>query len=543
MPLLTPGRRPEIPEVRDYYSRPDILNELLQGMQRWHVRYVPGYERQRWLYTECPAELQQLLNRALDTMVEDPQYTDYPYFRINYARYTPAQSWDEENIWGHDFVIEKDSPLWQECFEAMLPVMDILEYFGVHYWLKYSGHHSLHLVIPAEMFPSALRGISLNTCYESLHHRLMIFLNRHSNQHFNEHNRHCPPGTNMPYSINEDTGLVNLPLLRQDLAAFRPWHANIHLVEPRDFWRTIPDKSRGSGISLLEEVLKPTTQQKHFYTDLSQQPQFDEGKAQKKVDSPRVKALCLPGNQAFSHITSTDTGERCLAAWTLMVLALPETVPHLIQALSDENADVRWFAAEGLIRVGSSHALDDMLAMQPDDMAGSCLVDFCMRYGEVTIPALIQALCTSYRSPHNSLPFDKALEHIGEPSIPYLKDLQIHKNPTVRKVAATVLWRLTGTPGVEEVLVLSEQRNRKPYAASMLGWYDDPRVYNRVSELSADMHNDRLRRECIKSLLWNDHPHTKDLLHKALEDPSKKIRNWAKRYLALLKQVELLIIA
>jgi hypothetical protein len=43
---ITLGRRPAVAEIRDYYSRPEVLNELIQGMQRWHVRFVPGYRRQ-----------------------------------------------------------------------------------------------------------------------------------------------------------------------------------------------------------------------------------------------------------------------------------------------------------------------------------------------------------------------------------------------------------------------------------------------------------------------------------------------------------------
>ena len=114
MTPISLGRCPNIAEIRTYYNRPDILNELIQGMQHWHVRYVPGCEKQSWVYTQVPSELQVLLNNTLDTIESHPEHTDYPYFRINYARYKPAHSWDETALWGHDFVIEKDSALWQE---------------------------------------------------------------------------------------------------------------------------------------------------------------------------------------------------------------------------------------------------------------------------------------------------------------------------------------------------------------------------------------------------------------------------------------------
>ncbi len=34
--------RPSLEEVRAYYSRTDVLDELLGAMQCWHVRLEPG---------------------------------------------------------------------------------------------------------------------------------------------------------------------------------------------------------------------------------------------------------------------------------------------------------------------------------------------------------------------------------------------------------------------------------------------------------------------------------------------------------------------
>jgi hypothetical protein len=219
---INPGRRPSVDEIRAYYAREEVLDELLQGMQRWHVKFVPGYAKTSWLCTQDPVELREAIARPLDRMAKNPKLVDYPYFRIAWERHDPAWSWDAGTLWGYDFVIEKDSVIWQECFEAMLPVMDILDHFGVFYWLKYTGHHSLHLVIPAEAFPQTVRGSPIKDKHRLLYHRLMVFLNKRARQQYNEHDRHCPPGTNMPYSVNEDTGLLNYPLRREELDHFRP---------------------------------------------------------------------------------------------------------------------------------------------------------------------------------------------------------------------------------------------------------------------------------------------------------------------------------
>lgn len=68
--LISPGRRPSIAEARGYYSREDVLNEILQAMQRWHVRFVPGYARSEWVYTKDPQELHALIKKPLDLMEE-----------------------------------------------------------------------------------------------------------------------------------------------------------------------------------------------------------------------------------------------------------------------------------------------------------------------------------------------------------------------------------------------------------------------------------------------------------------------------------------
>ena len=418
MTIITPGRRPTIDEIRAYYARPEILNEILKAMQRWHVSFVPGYAKQNWVYTEDAAELRTMLMQPLDLMEHYPERTEYPYFRINWARHNPAHSWDESTARGYDFVIEKDSFLWQECFEAMLPVMDILEHFEVYYWLKYTGHHSLHLIIPAECFPREIRGMPLTDVHEAVYHRLMVFLNKRARQHYNEHNRHCPPGTNMSYSVNEDTGLVNTPLLREDLATFRPWQASIYLVQPRDFWRTVPESARGCAASLLDEVLKPSGEQARFYpTGERHSLAAENGPVGNTLNFSAPSALSALPAVNTATLDSSHVLQRQFAAWKLMLNADEDHLPTLIDALADEDADVRWFAAEALACVGPLDALPALLAAPRDDMVSACLVDFCVRHGEATIPALIEALKT-FKTPWSSPPVDRALERIGEASIP-----------------------------------------------------------------------------------------------------------------------------
>ncbi|MGC9349042.1 MAG: HEAT repeat domain-containing protein [Anaerolineae bacterium] len=541
---LTLGRRPTVAEIRDYYSRPEVLNELLEGMRRWHVRFVPGYRRQSWVHTDAPEELRAMILRPLDEMEKHPHRTEYPYFRIDEARHRPAHAWDDKHLWGYDFVIEKDARIWQVCFEAMVPVMDILKHFGVHYWLKYSGHHSLHLVIPAEVFPSEVNGVPLTTCHQAVYHRLMVFLNKRADEFYNEHDRHCPPGTNMPYSVNEDTGLVNLPLRREDLASFSPWQANIYLAQIRDVWRRVPVEAYGRAQELIDEVIKPSYKQFRVYPPRAApaatgatasthriNPIANEGRGYIEATAA-VKRHASPvrfpnsASAAAELLDRTSVKERQLGAWALMLMGEPASELALRKALHDDDPDVRWFAAEGLLRLGARLPPSELLAIAPDDMVGSVFADLAELAGPEIVPALTRWIEVHPKTMWQALPVDEALVRIGQDARTAVETLAEHPNPRVRKQAFAILDWITGTPPLDEVLALSHTHHRKHDAALMLGWFDDPAAWSRLAELLVDR-NVRARRDAIKSLLWADHPEKKRLVRNMLDDPHSKVRRMA----------------
>lgn len=540
--LPNTGRRPSITEIRAYYSREEILNELLQAMQRWHVRFVPGYAKSEWVYTERPEELYSMIEKQLDLLEQHPDRKDYPYFRINWERHHPAYSWDPETRYGYDFVIEKDSFLWQECFEAMLPVMDILEHFDVHYWLKYTGHHSLHLVIPAEVFPPAVRGIPLKDKHEVIYQRLMVFLNKRATQRYNDHDRHCPPGTNMPYSVNEDTGLTNVPLLREELEDFRPWHASIHLAKVRDLWRTVPEDAYGKADALLDEVMKPYAEQAKIYPPISHQatPSI-EPEQWKSVAGVHTSSSQAGGSieQAMEMLKSDDALARRFAAWVLMLMEEDSSLPALCEALTDEDPDARWFAVEAMFRFGNLDTMPAFLKMQPDDMASASFVDFCVKQGEPAIPFLIEALKTDFKSTWSSLPMDKALERIGDASRPFLQKMLKDGDVKDRENASNILTRLSEMPSVEQVLGMSHSVQHKPrkLAARMLAWHDEPKAVVRLIEMAEDRSQD-VRKEAVKALGGIDHPKLERVFQHALSDRSSKVRRWAERGLEMVKGIK-----
>ena len=424
--------------------------------------------------------------------------------------------------------------------------MDILEHFGVHYWLKYTGHHSLHLIIPAEVFPQTFRGIFLKDKHRAVYHRLMVFLNKRANQKYNEHDRHCPPGTNMPYSINEDTGLLNYPLLREELEDFRPWHASIHLAKVRDFWRTVPKDAYDKADALLKELMKPYDEQIKIYPPISHQ-------SIKSIEPERWESVLvgvrkpssetsLSVEQTIEMLKSDDALTRRITAWALMLMEDDSSFPALCEALTDEDADVRWFAAEGMFRFGNLDALPKLLEMQPDDMANGSFVDFCVKHGEPTIPFLVEALKTKFQSTWSSLLIDKALERIGGASKPFLEKMLEDDDSENRKKASNILNRLSGTPSIEQILKMSHSREHKQRkrASRMLAWYDEPQAIEHLLEMANDK-NQVVRKEAVKALGCIDHPESEQVLQNSLSDPNVKVRRWAKRGLEMVTEINSLM--
>jgi HEAT repeat protein len=226
-----------------------------------------------------------------------------------------------------------------------------------------------------------------------------------------------------------------------------------------------------------------------------------------------------------------------------MLLEEDSSLPALCEALTDEDADVRWFAAEAMVRFGPLDALPSLLEMPRDDMAAASFVDFCVKHGESTLPRLLEALRTKFDLKWwRSLPIDVALERIGDACVPFLERMLAEDDARNREKASRVLDRLSGTPSLERLLELSRSRRdrERRLAAKMLAWHDEPVAAERLVEMARDR-NGRVRKEAVKALGWVDHPQAERAFQDALSDPSAKVRRWAERGLEMVREIKPLL--
>ena len=333
--------RPSLEEAREYYSRKDVLDELVGAMQRWHVRLEPGEKMQhRWFNVDETGEISEILMRLLDRMEKNENLVKFPYMRIDARRYDPVTSWEENDLWGSDFMMEKDGSTWRECWDAVMPVIRILDHFGLRFWLKYTGHHSLHVMISAENFPEKCGDLDFVNHASSFGLRLRAFFDRRGFLSLDETGLQGGGGgggTNMPYTLNEDTGLLNYPVLPSEIPDFEPVKASIHDAQVRSFWREFPDEHRGYGVALMEEVLKPFHEQSTSYGEGDLHPPHTLSDLLEKMDSPNFR-------------------DRKYAVVRLPWFNEEEATDRVIGALQDKRVEVRKHTLKALAGIDGPKA-------------------------------------------------------------------------------------------------------------------------------------------------------------------------------------------
>ncbi len=124
---------------------------------------------------------------------------------------------DESGNYFCDFVVAIDYKKdWRMCFDEMQPLVEQLRDFGLSFCIKYSGNCSPHLIIPGELFPpDATRSQKIRTdllayIKNTLKHPELLDTNLLREDYF----------LRLAYSLNENTGLVSVPILPEEYTSF-----------------------------------------------------------------------------------------------------------------------------------------------------------------------------------------------------------------------------------------------------------------------------------------------------------------------------------
>lgn len=324
---LTFGRYPTRYEMEEYYTREDILEYIYDASSVRKV--ILSFKDEPSIYSEGQAtpinventnELRDYLRQRFSQFLPDSFYpydkplSAYPSFHF-ITKGNEGESWD--------FIMEADCLGWRKSFVDIRGVVEILHDYELPFLMKFSGHRSLHLIIPREAFPEEFDGKPIGEVWKKLEGSLRAFFAKKALVN----RAHGTGGIlRLPYSLNENFGMVSVPIHYEELDAFRPWESFHHLVYVKekfvDFIQRCKENSYKTE-QFLQDALNSNIQplpHKIWSFSIVQKPQYIE----------------------------TEGIGRPAEVWQYLPL-MKKPDNDIIQNYKEESPDVRWFIAELLI--------------------------------------------------------------------------------------------------------------------------------------------------------------------------------------------------
>jgi len=228
-------------QIYDYYSRPDIqvaIYEFAKGRKITVLReFHPMFDGLR-----APEDV---LYIALHCAKIDRHL--WPSLHGTISRV------DESGNYFCDFVVEIDYKKdWRMCFDGMRPLVEQLWDFGLSFCIKYSGNCSPHLIIPGELLPpdatrsQKIRADLLEYIKKAIKHPEHLDTSFLDANHF----------LRLAYSLNENTGLVSVPILPEEYESFSRRLAlpeNVEVIPT--WWANYPEDAQYRLEAFFNQVL------------------------------------------------------------------------------------------------------------------------------------------------------------------------------------------------------------------------------------------------------------------------------------------------
>ena len=393
--IRTFGRRPTLGEMKAYYAREDVISFLYDECQIRNVH--AAFRAKTWpIHPTSKNHLRMIIDETIQNRIV-PAYQKAPKpidaVRLKKHEYLSFHSFatvtDGDKVLRFDLMFEADLMGWRRSFEALSGMIRLLDEFEVCYRMKYSGVRSLHLIIPCEGLPKQFLGELVTHQRQDIERKIRRYFTRHCGM----------PGAverngilRLAYSLNEDNGLVSLPISSDELPSFRPWEANIYNVTIDKPWHgDIPTGASRKGLNFLREVYNDEAKarqkkERRIYFGLEIIPK-DRSRYAAKSSQSSVERW---GTQ----LKSDDEAERVSAAWNLMTT--PQAIPISIleKGLADENSDVRWYLTEAMQKNLSTEAIKLSVKMLWDSntLVRISAIDTLVLAGEEALNELLSAV-------------------------------------------------------------------------------------------------------------------------------------------------------
>ena len=391
------GRKPALGEMKEYYARDDVLSFLYDECQMRSIEIA--FRQKRWpINPTSKAHLREIIEETIEDKIHSAyRNSDGPIDNVHLAKFdylsfhslTSITSGEEEI--GFDTIFEADMQGWRRSFEDLVGVVKLLDNFGVCYRIKYSGVRSLHFMIPFESFPKEFNGEPVLDQRKEIQRRMRNYFQRHCGMQ----KAHRGKVLRLAYSLNEDNGLVSLPILSEELSSFRPWETNIYNVTVNKPWHgDIPPGASENMLEFLREIYNDdaeTSRKTSIWISygLEIAPR-DRSSYAEKSDESSVERWS-------AQLESRDQAERVEAAWNLMTMPEPVLASDLEKGLADGNPDVRWYMTEALQKRLDDHAvsLAGKMLLDNDSFVRISAIDAFALAGENASRALLDSIASN----------------------------------------------------------------------------------------------------------------------------------------------------
>ncbi len=235
-----------------------------------------------------PDDILSLAQEALEGM-EGTVPRRYPSFHGTLARFPTDRRLMRRGQKGADLVMDIDvKGDYKEAFRDGRKILDFLDSYNAPYRVKFSGGSGPHIIIPYEAFPESLSGGKFDRAHKLL---FQIITSRSGASHVDGSFTSTGHFYRMPYSLNEITGLVSLPLTREQYDDFTPSMAEVSNVQVDDNWFQEPDEKAREA---LMKIIRDNTGRSRDFADIVRPGRRSE----------EMPGIILPGPRAAPQMSN-----------------------------------------------------------------------------------------------------------------------------------------------------------------------------------------------------------------------------------------------
>ncbi len=245
-----------IQDVVHYYSKPGIQEAIFQaghdrdtitvldtGMLSRGRGNAPGFSQ--------PEDIPQIAQQSLQNQ-QSTVPRKYPAFHGTVGRFSNTELFRRGRTFiGSDMVFDIDAKTdYRKAFCQGKRIVEFLDGQKVTYRIKFSGGTGPHIILPCETLPQRFSSNRFKRLFRKICEQSKIELENvdfslTSPKHF----------LRLPYSLNEYTGLVSLPLTRDTFEDFEPGIAESSHITIDNHWFQIPEDAHDQMQRLISDIL------------------------------------------------------------------------------------------------------------------------------------------------------------------------------------------------------------------------------------------------------------------------------------------------